>query len=256
MKRPDQPFTYLRPDGAVLRGRLYTGDGALIAFLPGFRSVYSGEKARAVTGFAAERGHACLRFDYLGHGESDGEFEEFRVSEAMQDAAACITSVAEPGRPLYLVGSSMGAWIALELARSGTVAADGLLLIAPAVDFVTRCMALLPRESLEAFKERGFLELADAYAPGESYRLTQEFMMDAMLAQPPVSSLSVPCPVTIVHGAEDEAVPVSLARRLHGQIAGSRLVQIAGGDHRLTAHIPRLLEELDALMAEKKGPRP
>ncbi|MDH5527909.1 MAG: lysophospholipase [Nitrospirota bacterium] len=241
-------FRFTRDDGMVLRGRYLPGDGALIAFLSGFRSVHYGTKARAVADWAAEHGHACLRFDHMGHGDSDGVFEDFRISQGMGDIATCIGQVVKPGQDLIVVGSSMGGWMALEATRNGLIAPRALLLIAPPVDFFSRRMATMHREMAEQFKREGFVELDDQYQPGVTYRLTQGFMMDAMMMEPPRGALQIPCPVTIIHGTEDEAVPADTGRRLAAQIGGHcRLVEIDGGDHRLSGHLDVILGELAAL---------
>ncbi len=247
-------FTHMREDGEMLFGRYRPGSGPLICFLPGFRSIHIGEKAMAVAGFAREQGHACLRFDYLAHGASDGDFHNFRVSEAMRDTARCIDQVRAPGQALYVVGSSMGGWIGLELIRKKELAADGLLLIAPAVDFISRRLATLPPDTLEELQQNGFINVPDAYDGNRHYRLDNAFFEDAMISEPPrEGNLDVPCPVRIVHGSEDEAVPLVVSQQLKARIPGSRLMEIEGGDHRLSAHIPTILEELDQLILRRQS---
>lgn len=243
----DLPFAHTRPDGASLRGRLQPGRGALVAFLPGFRSVHTGEKAAAVAGWARSKGHACLRFDWLGHGESDGPFAAFRVSEAVADAAAALGAVRAPGQPLLLVGSSMGAWIALLLAAKGLADPAGMLLIAPAVDFVSRRLAELPDGMRETLQAHGVVHVPDAYAPGESYPVSRAFLDDALALEPGDKPLPVACPVRILHGTDDEAVPVATARRLARLLPDATLTEIDGGDHRLTGHLGRILAALDGL---------
>lgn len=248
MKAAERPFQHTRTDGVVLRGRYLPGAGALLVFLSGFRSVHTGQKATAVAALAAARGHGCLRFDYLGHGVSDGGFEGFRVSEAVTDAAACIRRVHRPGQRLVLVGSSMGGWIALELARRGAVAADGLLLIAPALDFVSRRLAAMPADMRADLVRDGRVRVPNAYTPDTSYPITRAFLDDALALEPGDRALTVPCPVRIVHGDADDNVPIATSRRLARRVAGATLVEIAGGDHRLSDHLPTLLAELERLL--------
>jgi pimeloyl-ACP methyl ester carboxylesterase len=251
MKPPsERAFRYLRADGHRLKGRYLPGDGTLITFLPGFRSVHSGDKARAVAAFAAERGLACLRFDYLGHGDSDGDFTGFRISEAIRDAAACIGKVTRKGQRRILVGSSMGGWIAVELVRLGLVEVHGLLLIAPALDFVARRMATLPKPLLEQLRNHGHMDVPDAWAPGESYRLSQRFLADAMFHQTPPTPWDPGMPVSILHGSADDSVPIEASRKLAARTQGAKLMEIEGGDHRLNTHLPELL----GLLGELVGP--
>jgi pimeloyl-ACP methyl ester carboxylesterase len=244
---PEADFAHRRPDGHTLRGRLQPGAGALVAFLPGFRSAHTGEKADAVAAWARSHGHACLRFDWLGHGVSDGGFERFRVSEAVADAEGAIAAVRRPGQRLWLVGSSMGGWIALMVAAQGRLVPDGMVLIAPAVDFVSRRLEQMP----PAFKDRlaayGTVEVPDAYAPGRTYPITRDFLADALRLEPGDGPVAVPCPVRILHGTADDAVPLETARRLAGLLPDCRLTEIAGADHRLTGHLDAITAALDAL---------
>lgn len=241
-------FTYTRPDGAILRGRFASGDGALVVFLPGFRSVCTGEKAEAVAAWARSRGHACLRLDYLGHGDSDGPFEHFRVSEAVADVAAAVARVQRPAQGLILAGSSMGAWIAVTAAARGKVRPDGMVLIAPAIDFVSRRLAEMAPEMRAQLAATGSVEVADAWPPHARYRVTMPFLDDALALEPDDSPLDVPCPVRILHGTDDESVPVETARRLAGLLPDATLTEITGGDHRLTGHIPAILKALELLL--------
>ncbi|OIO61385.1 MAG: hypothetical protein COX57_02335 [Alphaproteobacteria bacterium CG_4_10_14_0_2_um_filter_63_37] len=135
------PFEFPTPEGRSLRGLLIpppTSNAPLLVFLSGFRSVHSGYKASAIAAWAAQNGCGCLRFDHLGHGISDGPFEAFRIGRGIEEAAAAIASVLQPGQALVLVGSSMGGWMGLEIARRRLLPVAGLLLIAPATEFIAR----------------------------------------------------------------------------------------------------------------------
>ena len=256
MKPPaETPFRYRRGDGTALRGVFLPGAGDLIVFLSGFRSVHTGEKARAFAEFARQGGHACLRFDYLGHGISEGDFVHFRVSEAVHDTAACIAQVRAPGQRLFITGSSMGGWIALEAARRRAPLPDGLLLIAPALDFVSRRERELPPEMQSQLARHGHVDVADAYVPGTHYRVTREFLDDALRLEPGNAPLEVPCPVAIVHGTGDDSVPVTTSRALATRLPRATLMEIPGGDHRLTDHVPDLLCRLSEVMGLAEAAR-
>ncbi len=249
MPLAEQPFSYTRPDGATLRGRYLPGDQGLLVFLPGFRSVYTGAKAGAFCRWAEQAGMACLRVDHFAHGTSDGDFDDFRISAAVADAAGYIGEMTDPAQPLYLVGSSMGAWIALTLCAQQQLSPDGLLLIAPAVDFVSRRKAELPPEARTRLETVGHVEVPDRYQAGQSYRISNDFLADALaLEVDEYAPLS--CPVRIVHGDRDESVPVATARRLATQLTGSILTEIPAGDHRLAEHVPLLLEQFTRLRAD------
>ena len=90
------------------------GQGPGIVFLGGFRSDMQGSKAVHLRDWAAAHGRAFLRFDYSGHGASDGVFEEGCIGDWAADARAAIEALTQG--PQVLVGSSMGGWISLLMA--------------------------------------------------------------------------------------------------------------------------------------------
>lgn len=116
--------------------RRRAGSGPTLVWLGGFRSDMRATKATAIDAAAQAGGFSCLRFDYGGHGESGGRFEDLSISTWLEDALAVIENFG--GEKPVLVGSSMGGWIALlaaqEMARRGK-APGAMVLIAPAVDF-------------------------------------------------------------------------------------------------------------------------
>ena len=99
-----------RPDGARIAWRRVEGVGPTVIWLGGFKSDMAGSKAQTLADWALATGHAYVRFDYFGHGESDGAFADGTITRWREDALAVIEALA-PG-PVLLVGSSMGGWIA------------------------------------------------------------------------------------------------------------------------------------------------
>src|SRR5512144_2328409 len=100
-----------RPGGVKLAWRRVAGAGPTVIWLGGFRSDMAGTKAQALADWAQARARAYLRFDYLGHGESSGDFAaKGSITRWREDALAVVDELTEG--PLVLVGSSMGGWIA------------------------------------------------------------------------------------------------------------------------------------------------
>src|SRR5579862_215109 len=127
----------VRPDGEQIAWRRVEGRAPVVVWLGGFRSDMAGTKAQALADWAQETGRAYLRFDYLGHGESSGDFQaKGTITRWREDALAVLDELVEG--PPVLVGSSMGGWIACLAAMARPERVRALVLIAPAPDFTEK----------------------------------------------------------------------------------------------------------------------
>src|SRR5882757_6603404 len=122
-----------RPDGNTVAYAKTDGRAPTVVFLGGFRSDMTGTKAVALEAWAQKSGRAYLRFDYLGHGQSTGRFEDGTIGRWLDDSLAAIDALTTG--TLLLVGSSMGGWLSLLAARARPERLAGLVLIAAAPDF-------------------------------------------------------------------------------------------------------------------------
>jgi pimeloyl-ACP methyl ester carboxylesterase len=209
----------------------------------------AGTKAVYLEDWARARGRAYLRFDYRGHGQSSGAFEEGSIGDWTDDAAEALARLTEG--PQVLVGSSMGGWIALLLARRFPARVAGLVGIAAAPDFTEDSMweGFSPVQR-RALLVEGRVALPSAYSD-EPYvvtrRLIEEGRANLVLRGP----LRIGCPVRLLQGTADEDVGRSVALRLLDHVDGPdvRLTLVKGADHRFSA--PRELaligRTLDAL---------
>ena len=132
--------SFTSPEGRriAFRRAVAPAGGVTFVWLCGFKSDMSGSKARAVEAWAREAGYGTLLFDYSGHGQSGGAFEDGTISAWRADTLAAIDALTLG--PLVLVGSSMGGWMALLAAMARPERVRGLLLIAPAPDFTEKLM--------------------------------------------------------------------------------------------------------------------
>ena len=226
---------FTSPEGRRLayRATAPSRSGLTFVWLSGFKSDMSGTKATELESWAIEAGHGFLGFDYSGHGESDGAFENGTISDWRADALAAID--AHSAGPVVLVGSSMGGWMALlsALARKDRVA--GLVLIAPAPDFTEKLM--WPEFSAEAqaeIMEKGFTLRPSDY--DEPYTITMKLIEDGRDHLVMREKMPISVPVRLLHGMCDESVPYELSLRIAGNVE-SEDVQIRfvkDGDHRLS----------------------
>jgi pimeloyl-ACP methyl ester carboxylesterase len=229
--------------------RLRPGRGPTVVWLGGFRSDMLSTKAEAIDAWAAEHGRSFLRFDYSGHGESEGRFEEGTISRWLEESLAVIRALAGD-RPL-LVGSSMGGWIALLAARAlmtGPMASppSALVLIAPAVDFTEVLMwEAFPPEIRAAIEQDGLWLRPSAYAP-EPYPITRGLIEDGRRNLLLGAPIRTGCPVHILQGMQDPDVPWRHAMRVVEHLPGDEVVLtlVKDGDHRLSR--PQDLERLVA----------
>lgn len=207
-------------------------------WLGGFKSDMVGSKAEALDHLGAELGHEVTRFDYSGHGQSEGEFLDGTISQWLSDALAAfeITS-----GPQIIIGSSMGGWLALLLNRALRQKGDdrvvGIVLIAPAVDMTHDLMrADFTEQELNDLEENGRVEQPSDYS-NEPYVLTRALIEDGdnhLLFG--TGTIRTHCPVAILQGGVDTDVPPSHALKLlsHITLDPVSFTLVPDGDHRLS----------------------
>ena len=225
------PDVLTTAQGRRLAYHLMPGKGPGVVFLGGFRSDMGGTKALWLQEWCRNRERAFLRFDYSGHGQSEGAFEDGCIGDWAEDATAALSLTRGPQ---VLVGSSMGGWIALLLARAMPERVAGLVGIAAAPDFTEDSLwAGMTADERAALATTGRIERASVYAP-EPYVFTRRLVEDGRGNLVLRAPLSLPFPVRLLQGTADEDVAVSVALRLLDHAAGPdiRLALVKGADHR------------------------
>ena len=256
MSEAEPQWRTVGDDARRIAIRKRAGAGPGLFWLGGFRSDMIGTKAEALDALAARKGLACTRFDYSGHGESEGAFTDGTIGRWLEDAVAVFR--AETAGPQVVVGSSMGGWIALLLARTLLAAGEGdrlkaLVLIAPAPDFTEELMwANFGPAERDRLETEGVLLLPNEYGD-EPTPITRALIEDGrnhlVLGEP----IETGCPVHILQGVRDPDVPYAHALRLVDGLAGEDVVVtlIKDGDHRLSR--PEDLERLSAIVSDLVG---
>lgn len=242
------------------------GAGPTLVWLGGFRSDMTGTKAMTLEAYAKGRGQACLRFDYAGHGQSSGAFTDGTIGAWSEDAAAMIE--AETSGDVVLVGSSMGGWIGLLLAMRQAEWAraakhksrvKALVLIAPAPDFTQKLMwPNFSDTEKETITRDGQLVQPSPYDP-EPTIITRDLIEDGKNHLILDGMIETACPVRIIQGVLDDAVPHTHALKLMDVLAGEDVVMtlIKDGDHRLSrdSDLETLVRVLDALPGQNEPPK-
>ncbi len=230
-------------DEPQLAYHLTPGAIPTIVFLPGYASDMTGTKALAIEAWAKARGQACLRFDYAGCGASGGEFEAQTLVSWRDDVLLLIDSLTEG--PVVLVGSSMGGWLMLLVAKLRPERIAGLVGIAAAPDFTDwgftteQKMTLLQEGRLEqrsAYSEAPTVTTRGFWASGEANRVL-------------VAPIAIDAPVRLIHGQRDADVQWERSLQLAGQIRSADVQTwlVKDGDHRLSrdADIALILREFE-----------
>ncbi len=209
------------------------GQSPGIVFLGGFKSDMEGTKALYLQSWAERTGRAFIRFDYSGHGQSSGEFTQGSIGEWAEDAADVLRALAEG--PQILVGSSMGGWISLLLAKSAAAHVAGLVTIAAAPDFTEDSMWA----GFDAAQRAELLQTGQIAIPSEydePYIITRRLIEDGRSWLVLRDPLHMPFPVRFLQGTADKDVDMSVALRLLEHASGPdiRLTLVDGADHRFS----------------------
>jgi pimeloyl-ACP methyl ester carboxylesterase len=236
--------------------RVLEGAGPGLFWLGGFHSDMTGTKAEALARWAREHGRACVRFDYSGHGESGGQIADGTIGRWLEESLAVFHAFCRG--PHIVIGSSMGGWIALLLARALRQRAQGsdeagsapslvgLVLIAPAVDFTEVLMwQKLPRSVKREIEQSGSWPMPSAYS-AEPYLITRSFIEDGRRHLLLGETIEPGCPVRILQGVKDPDVPWTHAAELAARIARDDVVftLVKDGDHRLSRR-----EDIERMLA-------
>lgn len=248
--QPASPEHLETSDGERIAYHRVPGRVPGVVFLGGYASDMTGTKATALEAHARDRGHAFLRFDYRGHGQSSGRFEDGTIGRWRSDALAAFDALTEG--PQVLVGSSMGGWIALLVALARPERVAGLVGIAAAPDFTEDLMwAEFDEGQRSTLGSERVLHLPSEYS-GQPYIVTMDLIEDGrdhLLLRAPIP---IRCPARLLQGMRDADVPyrhaLTLADRLEGDDVQVRLIK--DGDHRLSTErdLAILAETVDGLL--------
>ncbi|MEO1952326.1 alpha/beta hydrolase [Thioclava sp.] len=234
-------------EGRRIAYNLTPGKGPGVVFLGGFKSDMEGAKALALEDWAKREGRAFLRFDYSGHGVSDGAFEDGAIGDWFEDARDVIMAKTEG--PQILVGSSMGGWISLLMSREHPEKVAGLVTIAAAPDFTEDgYWASFDKETRHKLESEGSIAIPSDY--GEPYVITRRLINEGRERLVLRSPLALPFPTRFLQGTADEAVSTETAIRLleHAEGADMRLTLVKGADHRFSD--PDCLALIETALAE------
>ncbi|GAD54019.1 LOW QUALITY PROTEIN: 2-hydroxymuconic semialdehyde hydrolase [Limimaricola cinnabarinus LL-001] len=237
---------FTSPQGRRIAYDHTPGEGPGVVFLGGFRSDKEGTKAVFLEDWAKRQGRAFLRFDYSAMAAAAARSRRGRIGDWAEDAAAALSLTRGPQ---ILVGSSMGGWISLLLARAVPEKVAGLVTIAAAPDFTEDGFwAGMTGEMRTRFEVEGYLDHPSDY--GDPLRITRRLIEEGRGNLVLRSPLLLPFPVRFLQGTADEDVSVATALRLfeHAEGPDMRLTLVDGADHRFST--PDCLDLIASSVAE------
>lgn len=231
MENNSETPSFVTPQGRRIAYHLTDGTGPAVVFLGGFKSDMGGTKSIYLEKWARDSGRAFLRFDYSGHGESGEEFADGAIGDWFEDACAAIGLLAGKVVP---VGSSMGGWISLLVARAMPERVAGMVTIAAAPDFTEDSMWAGFSDAQKKEVMAGQVALPSEY--GEPYIITRRLIEEGRKRLVLRDPLPLPFPVRSLQGTADADVDMSVALRLldHAESPDMRLTLVDGADHRFS----------------------
>lgn len=215
-----------------------------VIFLHGLMSNMNGQKAVATAKYCQEKGYNFIKFDNFGHGASSGKFIDQTISTWLDGVNLIIEKLTDG--PILLIGSSMGAWLALIAAKIHPGKIIGVITIAAAVDFTQELIwNKFTNEEKDIIKKQGIYEVhGSSMECSKSYPISYKLIEDgrkhlmlSSLSENNISNnISIYCPVQLIHGMQDFDVPYDISLRLADKLKSPQVVVklIKDADHKLS----------------------
>ena len=227
----------------------YTQNHLYVVFLHGFASDIEGKKPKIFNRFAIKNKIGFLAMEYSGHGKSSGEFTRGNISTWTKDAEKTIKKILKKNN-FILIGSSMGAWISLNLFKNFKKQIKGFLGIGSAPEFLTYLMwNKFPKKVKNEIINKGIYKLKNGQ---HEYLITHQLIKDGRKNKVLNKSITSKIPITMVHGSKDEVVPKIYSKKVLTLFpnAKKKLKIINNGDHSLSSNrnLKIILKELSQLL--------
>ena len=222
-----------------------------IIFLPGFMSDIEGKKPQSLKRYAIKKKLGFLALEYFGHGKSSGEFTKGNISIWSKNTKLLIKKIIRKN-DFIIIGSSMGAWIALNQFKYFKKQIKGFLGIGSAPEFLTRLMwNKFPKKIKKEVIKKGITNIESGqYKYPITYQLIKDGRKNRILSKKINSRIEI----TMIHGQKDEVVPVSFSRKVLAIFtkAKKKLMVIKNGDHSLSdkKSLNKIIKELNRMVID------
>ena len=227
----------------------YSKKNLYIIFLPGFMSDLEGKKPQAFEKYAVKNKLGFLALEYFGHGKSSGKFTKGNISRWTDDAKILIKKIVKKNN-FILIGSSMGAWIAINQFKFYRTQIKGLVGIGSAPEFLEKLM--WKKFSKKTKKELIEKKISIIKNSQHEYPITLQLIKDGKKNKILNKRIKSQIKVTMIHGKKDDVVPVSFSKKVLSIFtkAKKKLVLVRNGNHSLSDNksLKKILEELDKIV--------
>ena len=216
-----------------------------IVFLHGFMSDLEGKKPNVFLRFAKKNKISFLALEYSGHGKSSGNFINGNITKWSNETSALIKKYVKKNN-FTIIGSSMGAWIAIKQFQKFKNQINSFLGIGSAPEFLENLMWKKFTKKIKAeIIKKGIYHLKHG---NYEYPITHQLIKDGRKNKVLKKKIDSKIKITMVHGQKDEVVPVSYSRKVLKifKNAKKKLLIIKGGDHSLSEKkwLKKILQEL------------
>ena len=227
----------------------YSNKNLYIVFFPGFMSDVEGEKPRSLRRFTIKNKLGFLAIEYSGHGKSSGKFINGNITKWTQEARISIKKIVR-NKKFIIVGSSMGAWIALNQFKYFKKQIKGFIGIGSAPEFLDRLMwKKFPKKIKKEIIDKGISHIKHGQY---EYPITKQLIKDGKKNKILSKKIKSKIYVTLLHGRKDEVVPVLFSRKTLRLFINSdkKLVIIKNGDHSLSSknNLKKINKELNEIV--------
>ena len=208
-------------------------NGTYIVFLHGFMSDLEGKKPKSFLNFAKKNNLGFLALEYSGHGKSSGIFTDGNISKWTRETSLIIRKIIKKNK-FILIGSSMGAWIAINQFKFFKKQIKGFLGIGSAPEFLQRLMwNKFSKKTKEKIIKLGIVNLKHG---NYEYPITLQLIKDGRKNRVFEKKIYQNINLTLVHGSKDKSVPVVYSRKILKifKNANKKLVIVKNGDHSLS----------------------
>ena len=209
------------------------GRGLGIIFIHGLNSDMNGVKALTVERYARKNNLNFIRFDFRGHGKSEGKFEEFTMSDWRKDLLDIIDNVARG--PQILIGSSMGGWLMMLAAKARPQRIKGMIGLAAAPDFGKNLYNSLNKKNKKEINTKGITKYMSYGFP---FYLTKKFFIEAEKNKVLKKQFRYTKPLVLIHGLKDDVVKEDVPRQILKKVTGKNvnIIYLKESDHRLSSY--------------------